>query len=138
MLSPTNAQFETFRVDPGGSARLTVAQPVNSKAGTASKPKVRYAVGLGAKLTELQACGRPVVFHVSVLPAAGQLQLWSQPHAGVSAALGMLASGQAPAAFQQDVPRWQQLQQHSHAAITSVDPCHPGRHRQQAWVRVCA
>jgi hypothetical protein len=31
VLSPTNASFEDFRVEPGGSTRLAVVQPIKSK-----------------------------------------------------------------------------------------------------------
>jgi hypothetical protein len=42
VLSPTNASYEPFRVEPGGSTRLTVLQPIKSKPGsTGARSKVR-------------------------------------------------------------------------------------------------
>lgn len=60
VLSPSNASFEPLRVEPGGSARLTVVQPVAAQphsGGPKSRPAGHSKVGWCARVVGWSVCG---------------------------------------------------------------------------------
>lgn len=87
VLSPTNASYEPFKVEPGGSTRLTVLQPVKSKAGSAgtrskvgSMPSCRQDTLGTTRAAALARCRHGTSLGCSVLLGACRTCFGSKRH----------------------------------------------------------